>query len=193
MREILKELAQSQQELSQSQQELSQSQQELSQAQQELSQAQKETDKQINRVSKQIGELGNRLGEFVEWQVRPAVVRLFQERGIDVHEFHPGISVKRDNEGLEIDLLVVNDTDAILVEVKSKLTQRDVDEHLQRLAKFKRLMPRFRDVKALGAVAAMIVPNEVASYACRQGLFVLVQSGENVIILNDAEFTPQVW
>ena len=200
IREILKELAQSQQELSQSQQELSQSQQELSQAQQELSQAQKETDKQIketdkqiNRVSKQIGELGNRLGEFVEWQVRPAVVRLFQERGIDVHEFHPGISVKRDNEGLEIDLLVVNDTDAILVEVKSKLTQRDVDEHLQRLAKFKRLMPRFRDVKALGAVAAMVVPNEVASYACRQGLFVLVQSGENVIILNDAEFTPRVW
>ena len=191
--EILKELAQSQQELSQSQQELSQSQQELSQAQQELSQAQKETDKQINRVSQQIGELGNRLGEFVEWQVRPAVVRLFQERGIDVHEFHPGISVKRDNEGLEIDLLVVNDTDAILVEVKSKLTQRDVDEHLQRLAKFKRLMPRFRDVKALGAVAAMIVPNEVASYGCRQGLFVLVQSGENVIILNDAEFTPRVW
>jgi len=193
IREILKELAQSQQELSQSQQELSQSQQELSQAQKETDKQIKETDKQINRVSKQIGELGNRLGEFVEWQVRPAVVRLFQERGIDVHEFHPGISVKRDNEGLEIDLLVVNDTDAILVEVKSKLTQRDVDEHLQRLAKFKRLMPRFRDVKALGAVAAMIVPNEVASYACRQGLFVLVQSGENVIILNDAEFTPRVW
>jgi hypothetical protein len=193
IRAILKELAQSQQELSQSQQELSQSQQELSQAQKETDKQIKETDKQINRVSKQIGELGNRLGEFVEWQVRPAVVRLFQERGIDVHEFHPGISVKRDNEGLEIDLLVVNDTDAILVEVKSKLTQRDVDEHLQRLAKFKRLMPRFRDVKALGAVAAMIVPDEVASYGCRQGLFVLVQSGENVIILNDAEFTPQVW
>ena len=193
IRAILKQLAQSQQELSQSQQELSQAQKELSQAQKETDKQIKETDKQINRVSKQIGELGNRLGEFVEWQVRPAVVRLFQERGIDVHEFHPGISVKRDNEGLEIDLLVVNDTDAILVEVKSKLTQRDVDEHLQRLAKFKRLMPRFRDVKALGAVAAMIVPNEVASYGCRQGLFVLVQSGENVIILNDAEFTPRVW
>ncbi len=63
---------------------------------------QQQEQQQINRVSKQIGELGNRLGEFVEWQVRPAVVRLFQERGIDVHEFHPGISVKRDNEGLEI-------------------------------------------------------------------------------------------
>ena len=186
IRQILKELAQSQQELNQSQQE-------LSQAQKETDKQIKETDKQINRVSKQIGELGNRLGEFVEYQVRPAVVRLFQERGIDVHEFHPGLSVTRDHEGLEIDLLVVNDADAILVEVKSKLTQRDVDEHLQRLAKFKRLMSRFRDVKALGAVAAMVVPDEVVSYAYRQGLFVLVQSGENVIILNDAEFTPQVW
>jgi hypothetical protein len=186
IRKILKELAQSQQELNQSQQE-------LSQAQKETDKQIKETDKQINRVSKQIGELGNRLGEFVEYQVRPAVVRLFQERGIDVHEFHPGLSVTRDHEGLEIDLLVVNDTDAILVEVKSKLTQRDVDEHLQRLAKFKRLMPRFRDVKALGAVAAMVVPDKVVSYAYRQGLFVLVQSGENVIILNDAEFKPQVW
>ena len=186
IRQILKELAQSQQELNQSQQE-------LSQAQKETDKQIKETDKQINKVSRQIGELGNRLGEFVEWQVRPAVVRLFQERGIDVHEFHPGISVKRDNEGLEVDLLVVNDRDAILVEVKSKLTQRDVDEHLQRLAKFKRLMPRFRDVKALGAVAAMVVPDEVASYAYRQGLFVLVQSGENVVILNDTEFIPQVW
>ena len=186
IRKILKELAQSQQELNQSQQE-------LSQAQKETDKQIKETDKQINRVSKQIGELGNRLGEFVEYQVRPAVVRLFQERGIDVHEFHPGLSVTRDHEGLEIDLLVVNDTDAILVEVKSKLTQRDVDEHLQRLAKFKRLMPRFRDVKALGAVAAMVVPDKVASYAYRQGLFVLVQSWENVVILNDAEFIPQIW
>ena len=193
IRQILKELAQSQQELNQSQQELSQAQKETDKQIKETDKQIKETDKQINRVSRQIGELGNRLGEFVEWQVRPAVVRLFQERGIDVHEFHPGISVKRDNEGLEVDLLVVNDRDAILVEVKSKLTQRDVDEHLKRLAKFKRLMPRFRDVKALGAVAAMVVPDEVASYAYRQGLFVLVQSGENVVILNDAEFTPQVW
>ncbi|MDB9538648.1 hypothetical protein PN457_03035, partial [Anabaenopsis arnoldii] len=37
------------------------------------------TDKQIKQVSQQLGKLGNRLGEFVEWQVRPAAVRLFRE------------------------------------------------------------------------------------------------------------------
>jgi hypothetical protein len=149
--------------------------------------------RQNQQLNEQLGKLGNRLGEFVEWQVRPAVVRLFQARGIAVHEFYPGASARRGDEGIEIDLLVVNTTDAILVEVKSKLTQADVDEHLERLGKFKRLMPRYGDVRAMGAVAAMVVPDEVARYAYRQGLFVLAQSGDSVVILNDAQFQPQGW
>ena len=148
---------------------------------------------QNQQLNEQLGKLGNRLGEFVEWQVRPAVVRLYQERGIAVHELYPGASARRDGEGIEIDLLVVNTTDAILVEVKSKLTQTDVDTHLERLSKFKRLMPRYDDVRAMGAVAAMVVPDEVARYAYRQGLFVLAQSGDSVVILNDAQFQPQSW
>ncbi len=148
---------------------------------------------QSRKTDEQIGKLGNRLGEFVEWQIRPAAVRLFKERGIEVHEFYPEISIERGDEGLEIDLLVVNDTDAILIEVKSKLTQKDVDEHIERLGKFKEFMPRFADVKALGAVGGMVVPKEVARYAYRKGFFVLAQSGENIVILNDDKFKPRVW
>ena len=166
---------------------------ELIEAQKETDLKFKETERQIQQVNQQLGKLGNRLGEFVEWQVRPAVVRLFQERGIAVHELSTDISVQRPEGGIEIDLLIINSTDAILVEVKSKLTQADVDEHLERLGKFKRLMPRYDDVRALGAVAAMVVPNDVARYAYRQGLFVLAQSGESVIILNDSKFKPKVW
>jgi hypothetical protein len=141
----------------------------------------------------QLGKLGNRLGEFVEWQVRPAAVRLFQERGIDVTELSSDLSVQRGDEGLEIDLLVVNGSEAIAIEVKSKLTQADVDEHLERLDKFKRLLPRYQSLKILGAVAAMVTPKEVASYAYRQGLFVIAQSGDNLVILNDQKFKPKAW
>ena len=148
---------------------------------------------QSQRVDKQLGKLGNRLGEFVEWQIRPAAVRLFQERGIDVHELYSGVSAQRPEGGIEIDLLVVNNTEAVLIEVKSKLTQSDVDEHIERLEKFKRLMPRYQNLKALGAVAGMVVPKDIALYAYRQGLFVIAQSGENVVILNDAQFQPKSW
>ena len=148
---------------------------------------------QSQRVDKQLGKLGNRLGEFVEWQIRPAAVRLFKERGLDVHELYSGVSAQRPEGGLEIDLLVVNNTEAVLIEVKTKLTQSDVDEHLERLEKFKRLMPRYQNLKALGAVAGMVVPDDIALYAYRQGLFVLAQSGDNVIILNDPQFQPKAW
>ncbi len=94
---------------------------------------------------------------------------------------------------MQIDLLVVNGAEAVVVEVKSKLTQADVDEHLQRLDKFKRLLPRYADVRVMRAVAAMVVPQEVGRYAYRQGLYVPAQSGESVVILNDAKFQPRLW
>lgn len=43
------------------------------------------------------------------------------------------------------------------------------------------------------AVAGMVVPEEVARYAYRQGLFVMEQSGDSVIILNDDTFQPRRW
>jgi hypothetical protein len=146
------------------------------------------------RVDEQMGKWGNRLGEFVEWQVRPAVVKLFQEWGIDVTELQSNISVARGaEEGIEIDLLAVNGTQAVAVEVKSRLTQQDVDEHLERLAKFKRLLPRYQTINLLGAVAAFVIPPDVASYAYRRGLFVIAQSGKDLVILNDSKFQPKAW
>lgn len=61
------------------------------------------TDKKINKMSESIGRLGNRLGEFVEEMVRPAAVRLFKERDIEVHEVHQNIISQRNGEGIEID------------------------------------------------------------------------------------------
>ncbi len=148
---------------------------------------------QSQRLNQELGQLGNRLGEFVEYQVRPAAVRLFRERGIDVHEISTDLSVQKDGQGLEVDLLVVNNNEAIAIEVKSKLDQEDVDEHLERLAKFKQLLPRYQPLTILGAVAGMVVPQQIASYAYRKGLFVIAQSGEDLMILNDAKFRPKTW
>jgi hypothetical protein len=88
---------------------------------------------------------------------------------------------------------VINTKEAIAIEVKSKLSQDEVDEHLERLGKFKRFLPRYQNLNILGAVAAMITPKEVARYAYRQGLFVIAQSGEDLVILNDLKFQPRIW
>ncbi|PKM35419.1 MAG: DUF3782 domain-containing protein [Gammaproteobacteria bacterium HGW-Gammaproteobacteria-10] len=153
----------------------------------------KDTERLVKEVSKSIGDLGNRLGDFVQEMVRPALVNLFRERNIDVHEVHPNVYAERNGESAEIDLLVVNEQTAIAVECKSQLTIDDVDEHLNRLEKLKRLLPKYRDVELMGAVAAMVMPNDVARYAYRKGLYVLAQSGNTVLIRNDGKFSPKIW
>ena len=159
----------------------------------EVAASQKETDKKIKEVTASIGKLGNRLGDFIEDAVRPAAVRLFRERGIEVHEVYQNVSSQRGDEGIEIDLMVVNDLDLVAVECKSNLKQQDVDEHLARLAKIKRLLPKHANSRVMGAVAAMVIPDNVARYAYSKGLFVIGQSGEHLEIRNDAEFKPAVW
>lgn len=152
-----------------------------------------QTDRKIQAVNQQIGFLGHRFGEFAEAQVRPAVVRLFQERGVEVERLISNLEVQTGQGGLEIDLLALNGRDVILVEIKSKLTKADVDEHLERLEKFKRFLPEYQNKRILGAVAGMIMAENVDRYAYRKGLFVLALSGDDVVILNDPEFQPQAW
>jgi len=152
-----------------------------------------ETDRILKNLSTNLGDLGNRLGEFVEHMVAPAVVRLFQALGIEVHEVYPGVEAKRHGEGIEIDLLVVNDGTLVAVECKSKLTMDYVDAHLKRMEKLKRLLPLYKNHRALGAVAAMVMSEGVKTYAHSQGLYVLCQSGESIEVSSPEGFNPRAW
>jgi len=155
------------------------------------------TDRKIKRISDDIGKLGNRLGEYIEDMLRPAAVRLFKERGIDVHEVHQNIESQRISngvkEGIEVDLLVVNNDDVIAIECKSNFGIDDVNEHLDRLEKLKRLLPAYDDKKIMGAISGMVLPENVARYAYKKGLFVITQTGEHLIIRNDLKFKAKIW
>jgi hypothetical protein len=166
---------------------------ELAESQKETDRKFQETDRRLKEVTANIGKLGNRLGDFIEDAVRPAAVRLFRERGVEVHEVHQNIRSQRGGEGLELDLLVVNDQDVVAIECKSNLSLDDVNEHLKRLEKLKRLLPKYADSRVFGAVAAMVIPDNVAQYAYRKGLYVIGQNGGHLDIRNDDTFVAGVW
>ena len=152
-----------------------------------------ETDRKFDKTDILIGRLGNRLGDFVEGMVKPSAVRIFQERGIKVHQVSRGVEAERDKKKIQIDLLVVNDVELVAVECKSSLSVDDVNEHLERLTKVKIFLPQYRDMRVMGAVAAMVIPENVGRYAYKKGLFVLCQKGDSMVILNDDNFEPKVW
>ncbi|MEO5377949.1 MAG: DUF3782 domain-containing protein [Magnetococcus sp. DMHC-6] len=154
----------------------------------------KETDRRFKETDRKIGQLGGRLGEFVEGLVAPACKKLFIQRGIPVHKVSRRVEADRPGDRhIEIDLFVVNTESVVLIEVKSKLMIEDVQEHLQRMAEFKEFFPEYADKLALGAVAGMVVDEDVIRYAIKKGLFVIVQSGDSVRMANDEAFIPNHW
>jgi len=143
----------------------------------------------------QIGDVTKRLGEFVEGMIEPAAVRLFRERGLDVHWVMPNLKKKDPQRqlGIEIDLFVSNNESCVLIEVKSNLSIDDVNEHLKRMEKFKSLFPEYAHKKTYGAVAGMVIADNVAKYAYKKGFFVIGQQGDSAVILNDQKFQPTAW
>jgi hypothetical protein len=201
---ILKGLAQSQQEFKEEQKALQAAQvetdrilkelsAEIKETSREIKEVQKETAREIKAVNTSIGRLSNRLGEFVEEAVRPSAVRLFRERGIDVHEVHQNVTSDREGSAFEIDLLVVNNQDVVAIECKSNLSIDDVNEHLERLEKIKRFLPDHVNKRISGAVAGMVIPANVATYAIKKGLYVIGQNGEHLELRNEKSFAAKTW
>ncbi|MEO5328335.1 MAG: DUF3782 domain-containing protein [Magnetococcus sp. THC-1_WYH] len=143
-----------------------------------------ETDRIVKEVSKKIGALGSRWGNLWKGLVAPACETIFAERGIPVHKVSRRVKAKLSGgRHMEIDVLVVN-TDAVaLVEVKSVLTVEAVREHLVRLSEFKDFFLEYANKKVFGAVAGIVIDEDADRFAMNKGLFVLVQSGDTIRII----------
>ncbi len=149
--------------------------------------------KSVAEATRAVNALTTRWGRFVEELVEPAVLRLFQERGLDVKERFPRASVTRQDVSMEIDILVVDTTDVVLVECKSRLSIDDVNEFIEKLQKFKIAFPAYKNYHAYGAVAGIEINKGVDRYAYQKGLFVIRPSGDTVEIINDQKFQPMTW
>ena len=150
-------------------------------------------EKTVERTSKAVDSLTTRWGRFVEELVEPAVIKLFQAKGIDVKEVYPRARSKRDAFSMEIDILAVDETELVLVECKSRLSKDDVDEFLEKLPQFKLAFSHYKNYQVYGAVAGIEINEGIDRYAYRKGLFVIKPSGDTVAIINDESFKPSSW
>ena len=159
----------------------------------ELSERFKKTDERIKRTEKMVGKLGGRWGEFVEGLVVPAVVDLFRQKGIDIERVAQRVVSRKEGKTMEIDILGENGNDIVVVEVKSRLTNEEVRSFINTMKQFKFFFPAHADKKIIGAVASIVMREDVARFAYKQGLFIIGQKGDTVKILNDAKFIYKTW
>lgn len=149
----------------------------------------KETDEEIKRLARLFT---GQWGKLIEALVKPSVLKLFQERGIKVTETYQRLESYRNGSQMEVDILLANDTETVVIEVKTTLKVEDVREFLEKLRRFTFFFPRYKGAKIYGGVVGIQIEESADRFAYRQGLFVLTGSGEGMIrILNDPNFNPK--
>ncbi len=151
------------------------------------------TSQQIEQTNKQVGGITSRWGEFVENLVRPAAVKLFRAKGIEVHFTALRVEAQDENGSIEIDVLAENTNEVVAIEVKSHLDVRDVKRFLVTLERFKKALPKYKSYKLYGAIAGIKVDERADVYAVQEGLFLIKPSGDTVAIANAQDFVAKTW
>jgi len=164
--------------------------QEVGKKQEELAKSQKETDRQMKesaaRLDKQLGKLGNRMGDIIEYMVAPNLREKFRELGLNFPQVNQNSNVADyDNKiFLEIDVKLENGDKVMLVEVKTNLTTKDVQDHIKRLEKMRVYADLHGDKRTfLGSVAGVVITANAKEYALGKGLYVIEPSGETFNII----------
>ena len=151
------------------------------------------TSQQIEQTNKQIGGITSRWGEFVENLVRPAAVKLFRAKGIEVHFTALRVEAQDAQGSIEIDVLAENTNEVVAIEVKSHLEIRNVKRFLATLERFKTALPKYQNYKLYGAIAGIKIDERADAYAVQEGLFLIKPSGDTVAIANDQQFVAKTW
>jgi Holliday junction resolvase len=123
----------------------------------------------------------------VEALVEPSVLRLFQERGIQVIDTAQRLKTTKNGEQMEIDILATNEDSVIVIEVKTTLKVEDVNYFIEKLSRFFEFFPKYKGMKLYGAVAGIRIEEMADRYAYRKGLFVLTLSGEGMVVILSPE------
>jgi hypothetical protein len=161
----------------------------------------KETDRQLRESKKELdrkmGELGNRFGELAEHLVAPNINEKFNALGYHFDAISSGRFKIADPDGkilAELDILLQNTECMIAVEVKSKVREKDIDEHAERLEVLRQWAGKHHDGRKIrGAMAGAIFDDKERRYALEAGFYVIVQTGDTVTIDVPEGFVPRDW
>ena len=151
----------------------------------DLKKTKKRQEKDALEFNKRLGALTNLFGDVTEAMIAPKICEKFDEFGFNFPRANPNVRFndRVNNISFEVDILLENGDKAMLVEIKTKLTIERVNKNIEKLEKMRNYANLHGDKRIfLGAVAGIVVTDEVKKYALNQGLYFIEYAGENFYI-----------
>jgi phenylalanyl-tRNA synthetase beta subunit len=155
------------------------------------------TERLVKELSKNVGGVNGSLGDMAEGLMASDLYETFEALGLDFDHSFQNYKVKdrkTKRKLTEVDMLLVNGTIAMAVEVKTTMTQGDVDGHEIRMDVL-RHEPNslFANRKLYGAMAGVKMSPQARKYAIDKGFFVIELTGNTIKVDMPDGFTPKTW
>ena len=139
----------------------------------------KDSLRRMEKTDKKLKDLNDQFvsqtGHILEGLTKRSALRALQKAGFKVEQSFKEMTGSNSELGLnmEIDLLYVDTTEAIAVEVKTQCTKSKINHFLKQMRNFKLLYPHFADLDVYVAIAALNFAKEAEAYAREKGLIVI--------------------
>ena len=144
----------------------------------------------MEQADKRWGDIANVQGEIAEDLFRRNASAALRSYGIRVDDVYTNLKVP----GIrEYDIVLVNGSEAVVLEIKNKLRGADISKFLHtQLPQFKTAFPRYEQYKVYGGIGALVMSREQEAAVSEAGLFVLTQGEDGAARLKEPE-TLHVW
>ena len=155
----------------------------------------KETDRQMKETDKKYRQLADQFtsttGHITEGILAPSAIRMFKDAGFAIDRCIANLkkSDHHNQAGIEVDLLLIDTTQAIAVEVKTDCRKKDVDRFLEKMPKFEKFFPEYNDKEVFVAMAALKYDRDAMHYAKENGLLVISTADGDLFTLEPHDRT----
>jgi len=146
-----------------------------------------ETSRKVEETTRQIGGILNSNGEVAESYFVNSFKKYpyfagqnFQFVDSNVRRYSKALNLKD-----EYDVVLYNGVTVAIIEVKYKVKKEDVEHALKKIETFKALFPQYKNFTFYLGLAGLHINATTEKEAIKQGIAVIKQVGENMII-NDA-------
>ena len=137
------------------------------------------TDKKLDKLAKMLGSIGNNQGEVAEEYFINSLKDRLKIGNLHFDYLLQNVHLQTKKINDEFDILLINDKNIALIEVKYKVHPNVIDS-LDKKIEHLKLMKEYRNYKIYAGVAGFKIPDDVIKKAKKKGYFVLKRNG-NVI------------
>ena len=150
----------------------------------EAEQRLKVLEQSLKETTKLVGGIANSNGDVAEsYFVNSFAKHLhFAGQDFDSHSSKLVKNVKKLNLQDEYDLVLYNCTSVVIIEIKYKVKQENIQQALKKAKTFKQLFPEYANYNLYLGLAGLDVEIDAEKEALSQGIAIIKQVGDNMVI-----------